>query len=755
MLYAAAAEQLSLLREEQEAFRGTVEQHMTDFHHAKAARDDAVREEEALRAQLHAAQLRSAQRQRAFAAAEAVLRESAESLAALQALCHCLESQLAAQRKCQRSALILRTSKADHEVSFDGREGESGADVSAADEAKSGAPQLCWMDPYSALHPATGSVFTYDLVAQTNTVEACLSEGTDSGARRPDEQTADDDRLDDENSDPHPSLNALLVDAVHDVLNGYNYTFLSTSASGRTAAAADNNSAEMKTSQGSTTTSTRNTVHSAELDTAEGRCGAGVLCWHVVRCLQQEAMKCGTRAFGVTLAIGCVVRAASNGAEGYLADVLGPKVRKQNVAAAAAHRGNEKKHLVPLVVMDAALHDDVAVHEHKLPAYCQRNGSDRRSRSSSEVRFRSLDPNRSPLSSADKARGVSSVPPSAPSTLLTGVPVSSLEEVEYWLGQARLHVRDASTTTKGSRRTEVDAQVNGAAAAAVDLDISEAASPYVVLLGVDSQDAAGRVHKSLVRIVDDNAFKLAASMLSVTAVHECTPSPHDPLSAHYCAAQERRIEDLHPTTPSSLFATYMHTALSLVLQKVASFSASSSSSSASSGSLFLAESSDVLDCENLVAQLLLSEDNTSAVSAAAVRAAVAQAAACPAALHSDMCAEWSLWNALLMSIFGGNTKTLWLHTADVFSDEVLLRHRRETKSASAYSEGQQRGGGSARAHGEEEETEGSGSGGGVKATHSSVEGVLRMCAFFCRAVRHDAVPCEVSADLDRILRHNV
>ncbi|KPI84000.1 hypothetical protein ABL78_6957 [Leptomonas seymouri] len=729
-MYAAAAEQLAALRDEQTASRLEVESHMSAFEAAEQQLHAAQLREAQLAESLHAAQQRTAHLMCEFEAAEARLRAAAEHLAETQSLCHYLESQISGHVKCQRSVLLLPSSPACSAPPQLARSSSLLGKEETAREARL-PPQLAWMGRYSVLHAPSGKVFSYDLVsalADEETEDIVEAEGSRDGARAGvigDDSVSDVEDGGVDGASKREALNSLLREVVHDALQGFNYTLLNTSTGAAPLCIASSHSLALMT---------------------------GPLTHRLSELLQTEAVRRGTRSLSVFLAIGRVVKSSSIGAA-QIEDLLRPLVAVDSDAPAGRGRASAAVNSgAQTVLMDAVIQsaDDCEVFKSGDVALTAAATDGVRRKSSSRPRFEPKSDGVQHSTRPSKPDHAATQSITSCSTTLIGVQVRSLEEVDDWLEKVGLSASETAESGGLSAGAPSDVRV---ATAGFDSAVAAPSNswtntPFIVLVGVDSQDAAGKVHKSLLRIVSDAAFEadvsayMPAGSASAMGITAGTRDAAD--TALQCA--------LSPPATPSLFGLFMFRAVTAVLQAACKWQRRSDTSHITSallpqGSLHGCDGGEVADLESLVGQLLAAPH--SRPSASDIRATVESMLNCPneeerlrelpspasTAEHTTQraCDEWGLWAALLRPIFGGNSKALWLHTACSSAEEPsAFRPSRERRGACSSRKGEAKG--------------------AVSAASCSVEVALRLCAVFCRLVRHDAVPCEVSADLDRLLR---
>ncbi|KPA76244.1 hypothetical protein ABB37_07987 [Leptomonas pyrrhocoris] len=726
---------------------------MSAFRNAEQQLHAAQRQETQLSEMLRAAQQRTVYRTREFAAAEARLREATEQLAATQSLCHYLASQIALHAKCQRSALLLtpsstsngtpppsRTSSASD---VEGNRHEAQLPSSREQQQQQQQQQLCWMDPYSVLHVPSGKVFSYDLVTAFG-ADALDDPPENEGIREGEgceDRRADDSVLCDEDGvfdgvRTRASLVSLLKDVVHDALQGFHYTLLETRTSS-TAVYSDTlftSTSSKRSAEGEDSCEQQTHVDTGRLPSQQS-VTTGQLTHRLLELLQTEAVQCGTQRLSVSFAVGRVAK-SSVAAAAHIEDLLRPLVDQQNAPSRGGLRrsGGAARQTVSTVLMDAVMCEAEDDGER-----CPRGASPWRRgtvshgtarRSSSRARFSPINANitQQHATAASKPLPAPFSCTTAATTTLTGVQVRSLAEVDDWLERV------------GLPPFKTDDSVGAWSSA-----------PCIVLVGVDSQDAAGKVHKSLLRIVSDAAF---TASLPATELARGAPAKGD-------TASKRGASDnaLHHTSPpqalTSLFGCFMLHAVAAVLRAAYKPQGLTNTSEDAPALLSFAAlhegdggDDEAPDLESFVEQLLAQPH--SSPSATEIRAAVLSIVNCPdevgnhcataaaaAAVEGrttqDISAEWRLWAALLRPVFGGNSKALWLHTArsaaDASSTDGLYKTG-ERGVPFRPDKGRRR----------------------SEAAPFSADAALGLCALFCRLVRHAAVPSAVSADLDRLLR---
>lgn len=730
MIYAAAAEQLATLQDEQHASRHVVELYMAAYEKSEVMLRAAQRRETQLTELLCTARQHTARLMRDFDDAERRLRTATEHLAATQARCHSLESQLASYVKCQRCAVLLLPQLTTPPPAFTSQPRllSSARSEQETTREASRQQQLCWMDPFCLLHVSSGSVLSYDLVA------ACDShEDTDVGEDAKQEhegstaQTMPNEELSDAEggvvaaaaAHSQTTITSLLRDVVHDALQGFDYTLLSTSA------------ADEAASPG----------HSLAMTMP------GPLSRRLLALLQSEAARCGTQALSVSLAIGRVTQSALTEAAD-LEDVLLPFLSELNAAAQRGRQEGKAAESVKTVLMSAVVGEDEDAEKSDRGRATSVNtcGSDNGSstsrysthqRGASRLpRFALRNPNVPPWkTSTTKEQHVVA---SSSTTVLTGVQVGSVAEVDEWLSKAGL--------------------------LSCDKDGAGVTSPCVVLMGVDAQDAAGKVHKALLRILSDAAFVKANTYLPSTEAtsqtvfsESCKPVPEQP---RLVSAPPSPLSPPLPLSASLCFHVMFHAVVAVLRTVCGAHGQASTSDAASqlvSHLVALYERNTAacaVDVES-VTQMLWTAPQL-CPSAAEARAVLQSIAACPRAVERQFTsasagcvtaevarqgvrAMWATWVALLRPVFGGNSKAIWLHaTRSSTMESAAPRPGKVHRGTHEIDDGE-------RMESRERAT-------AVAGDDSSSSLVaLTLCALFCRLVRHDAVPCEVSADLARLL----
>lgn len=614
---------------------------MATYEAAVAAHARAQQREAELRALLHAAEARTRQLRQAMDGAAAHLGDATLRLGRLQYTRNALQSRLAEHMHCQRAAILLPSTSCDA--------GDDEDDAAAAAAAASRLPplRLCRVDPFSLLDTRAGEGLAVDLVdvARRPSLPAADPTGVALEPWRtgiygdeadPDGDVAAGSGTDDitaevdEDGDGEveaalpaaPTLTSLLQQVVRDVLQGYHHTCLCT-----TAAAAD------------------------EPQEDGGGADPSALCLRLLHLLQREALRCGTRALSVTLAVGRVDADA-----GVWRDVLQPAAVRHGQLTLAVDA-------VPAESGDASREEDAHAFHHRRFSLSAGGGS---------------------CSSSGRAGShVGAAAPSAAASLtrLAGVPVCSLEEAAYWLGEAGVP--------------------------------SAGPGGVVVVLGVDSQAAGGGLRKSLLRIlVESTAAPRGAPRSSGAAAPAPRPSP-------------------------SVFALYMRDVL-----EAAALAA-------------LPGPGPGLDT-GAIAQYLDGAVGPAPLPAHKLRAIVAAASSgCPskpqaqrgplkAVRASAWDAAWALWAALLRPVFGGNCKAVWVHhhgESGLSTHSTASRHAHSGRAAGAMAATPTADAGAVRRRGSV----------ACSAPSDPVD-ALRLCAVFCRLVRHAAVPTEVSPELVQLLR---
>ncbi|KAG5508241.1 hypothetical protein JKF63_05497 [Porcisia hertigi] len=739
-MLSSATHQLRALRVMQHTKRAVVEEHMTAYDAAKHAYEMAQRQEAELRANLHAAEARTAQLRLHFDAAEAELRNATTHLSHTQLLCHSLESRIAEHVRCQRSAVLL-------------------AALPSSSISPPSRPQpLCLMDPYSLFHTAMGEAYTYDLVELGRRAASChpagmyTGEGGDNlseiGGREgsadveTDRGTHEGHAPDTAADDPpnSPTIESLLTDAVQDVLRGYHYTFFCTSVHG----------CSLCSSQGSPTRGVCLAAMSSIKSAADGVCGhpsrhhsslhPGDLCLRLLQLLQREALRSSTRALNVTLAAGSVGRdEAARTPRGEFTTMAG--------SAAASPRGAAEygwtdllhpiaaRHQQETVAMEAAPLDER--FERELPSMSLDPSSMRRRSVSSIGAVSSLDGGSMPsgvncgrqlsrpsLGSTDERAMAMHVP------TLEGVPLGSIEDAAFWLQEAGL----LAAVDTFNCRLNTAALKSSTPPSSGNLGSKATTSVVVVLVGVDTQDATGKLHKSLFRIVGDSHFdpegfdgsrvlrKGGSRGRSVDAAACCAPSTFSLYMSHVLGALARtaasnssgsadlelstaQLRNNHPRASAASFLTEM-----LVLQRaeIAPLSVQEVRTVAHRMSLRYPEGTCAFS---------RASDNYASMPPPHIRAA------------------WSLWATLLRSVFGGNSKALWIHCTSTGDSCSNAEDRGSDIDAHDAAKAASFLGGCHSSRVQRNDT-----------------AALRLSALFCRLVRHDAVASEMSPDLARFTR---
>jgi hypothetical protein len=773
MIYAAAVKQLAALRDAQSAARVEVESRMTTFERAEQQLDTAQQQEAQLTEMLRAAQRRTSQLRGEFSTAEAQLREAAEHLAETQSVCHSLESQIATHVKCQRSVLLLTRPYSSHRLPPSAISNHHDAASSL-----SSPPQLCWMDPYSVLHAASGNVFTFDLVttvrrggeyAHAGSAEA-TSEGEDDTAQG--SEGSDSGGEEGRGGSSHATLTSLLKDVVHDTLQGYHYTLLNTSTNDTApcfAALGGGEETERKPRDGSAECP-------GHLPLSPSSAGELTRC--LLQQLQSEAVRCGTQSLGVSLAVGRVVESTAT-IPAHIEDVLLPLLSHHDTTAVTAvtstQRGRQRSAAVEgvnTVRIDAVLRDGSegdgwgAAAAAAVAGGAPRSGThdDRSaSHSSSRTRFEYASVAAVPPDTTPTTSNHASLSPAPSATTLTGVQVCSMEEVDYWLEQVGLwlsssdsHTQDTHDEAPGS---SIEARSGSPLCGSVLVD-AQPTEPLVILLGVNSQDAAGKVHSSLLRVVHDAAFGVV-SMSNVSSRSDAAAgaTPGKRMSAVVDGVKGALLPPSPPA--ASLFYLFMLCATTAVLRAVCHAHGLAGTVEGAMELLLSQlqtwpekdeECTKSFDLEHLVAQLI--EAPLCGPSTVELRTAVQsissdpRGAACQlvpgaSAVLLDIAASqqrreaWALWAALLKPVFGGNSKALWLHAA------CTTAAAQEMPACVSSREGSRRRGSPPSCQ--------QGKAVDDPAAAASMESTLMLCTLFCRLVRHAAVACEVSADLQRLL----
>ncbi|KAG5481565.1 hypothetical protein LSCM1_05589 [Leishmania martiniquensis] len=717
-MISSATRQLRVLRATQHRTRMSVEERIAAYEAARHAYETAQRQEAELRAMLRAAEARTAQRLLECEDAEAELSNAAANLSHTQSLCHSLESRIAEHVRCQRSAVLLMVPPP------------------SSLSPSSVPPVLCRMDPYSLLHTPTGEAFTYDLVE----LSGCTAGGMHSGEEgdefseeeRGDVSGAAAQRHNNEGGDVDvdanqlfttPSIKSLLTDAVRDVLHGYHHTFLSTSADGSCLGCQDDISASGMHAE--------DTAPSVSGIPPES-CGhpyrhqwpgqPATLCLRLLQLLQREAARSGTRALSITLAAGCAgardaARLCGTGAATSVASApaAAASVWTDLLLPAAA------RHQQLTVTMEATPSEDY--EETVLPlttagvkGFYRESGSNVPGDTWLEVGHMHHD-SRAVPSSAPSSATANEPQPRTHAPTLEGVPVGSIEEAAFWLREA-----DLLATCSTSKAHEDATTLMSSSAAPVGHRDAQAAT-VVLLVGVDSQDARGKLHKSLLRIVSDPCFD--AGRLG-------RPRPEQ------MSGGKSRNGHIPLCCSPSAFALYMSHALESLARTAAAKTPNASNAGLCPASAKGEQSSATTNCPAQMLLLLLRGD-VAPLTAGEIRNAThsfssrcpAEVCAIAAADHGhasppQLDAAWLLWASLLRPVFGGNSKALWLHY---------------TTSAS-------RGSGA----GPHVAPKGISSPDGLRCPPSPDDdtAALRLSALFCRLVRHDAVAYELSPDLARL-----
>ncbi|GET87667.1 hypothetical protein, unknown function [Leishmania tarentolae] len=730
----SATRQLRALRAKQHSTRAVVEEHMAAYEAARYAYEAAQRQESELRTTLHAAEARTAQLLRNFEDAEAQLRRATTDLSHTQSLCHSLESRIAEHAKCQRSAVLLL-----------------GPPSYPAPQA-SGQPQLCQMDPYSLLHTPTGEAFTYDLVELSSCASANQAVGMLGGEESDDISEAEGrtgaadsaagldngegDRIDtDVNAlPPCPSMTSLLTEAVQDVLHGYHYTLVCTSSDGCCFCSQGSDATNNVCRATAPSPSDITAAACEQLHTSRQTCQPASLCLRLLQLLQGEAARSGIRALSITVSAGCVsgMEAPRMHRSGVLAGTA--TARESDRAAAtcgwvdlllpAAARRQQ-----PTVSMEAAPSDEReetawSSMAFDLKGMGGRSGVTVEASSRLDVSGTHPDGHHILLPSRPSASVAKEPPRTAHVPTLEGVPVGSIEEAAFWLREAGLLSTSDTSNTPKDREALRSSTVPSTALC--DVEGTTAASPVLVLLvGVDSQDATGKLHRSLLRIISDSHF-YRGYLTDTRLLLKSGSGGMNTDPPVYC----------FPST----FALYMSHALGVVAR-----AAAAKMSDGSGARLCAAQVSDEHGCAAAscsAEMLLLQRAEVAPLAACEIRAAVQSISLrCPAEVcavstatrghpssRSHLDAAWPLWVSLLQPVFGGNSKALWLHcTSGGSCGDGGVEPHGSSKGASSLDGLPSR-----------------------PAPRDDAE-ALRLSALFCRLVRHDAVASEVSPYLARLV----
>ncbi|KAG5481878.1 hypothetical protein LSCM4_06955 [Leishmania orientalis] len=726
----SATRQLRALRAKQQATRTGVEERMAAYEIARHAYETAQRQERELRAMLRAAEVRTAQLLVEFHDAETQLRNAATDLGHTQSLCHALESRIAEHVRCQRSAVLLLVPP------------------TCSPSPSSKPPLLCRTDPYSLLKTPTGEAFTYDLVELSSSLEAGMHSGEEgddvsetegrvgTAGAEADRGSDEGDGVDTEANEllTMPSIKSLLTEAVRDVLHGYHYTFLSTCADDCCLCCQDDNETDGVCVGAALSSSGMPAETCVQPNRHSWPCQPATLCLRILQLLQREAVRSGARALSITVAAGCVgFREAGHVCGTGSATTVASAIASSNATAACGWTDlllpAAARHQQLTVTMEAAPSEE---HEEtRLPSMTAGVESFR-GESASSVRADSwLDVGYMHHDSAVS-------PPSAPSSAaanetqlrthvptLEGVPVGSIEEAAFWLREAGLLA--TLDTSKAHKHTT---GLTSSGATSVGQGDAPAAtlppSTVVLLVGVDSQDAAGKLHKSLVRIVSDPNFdpgRLAG------------PSPL------LTSGGRSRNGDAPACCSPSIFALYMSYALGAIAR-----TAAAKTPMARDAGLWTSYVKG--ECERATVScsaelLLLRRAEVAPLTAGEIRSTTHSfSSRCPAEVCAiaaatrahdppppPLDAAWVLWATLLRPVFGGNSKALWLHYTSSGSDD----------------------GGSIGSH---DPAKGVSCPDGLRCPPIPRDdtAALQLSAIFCRLVRHDAVASEVSPDLARLAR---
>lgn len=711
---------------------------MAAYEAARYAYEAAQRQEAELRAMLRAAEARTAQLLRDFDDAEAQLRNTTTDLSHTQSLCHSLESRIAEHVRCQRSAVLLL------------------APPSSSMSQSSAPPRLCHMDPYSLLHTPTGEAFTYDLVELSSCASADQAvgmfirgesdDGSETEGRSDAEVGGNNDEGDDIDAEANqlpssPSITSLLTEAVRDALHGYHYTLLCTSSGGCRLCAQDENLTNKVCPATTPLTSDTPAAACGQPRKHRWTCQPASLCLRLLQLLQREAARSGTRALSITIAAGCV-------GEREAARIHGPGVTTRTASAEASDRAAAACGWTDLLLSAAARHQQVTVSMEAAPSQEREETAlpsmtsdvrDMRGTSGSSAGAGSwLDdgctrPNdrQSLLLSTPSAAAAKGAPLTTHTPTLEGVPVGSIEAAAFWLREVgllstpdtsnipkdRVALRSSTATSTG----HVDAQATTAASSVV-----------VLLVGVDSQDATGKLHRSLLRIVSDAHFDLG-----------CLAHARPLLKSGRGGINVDPPACCSPST----FALYM----SHVLGAVARAAAAKTPDAPDTGrcGTLVSGEHDGTAASSPVPMLLLQRAEVAPLAACEIRAtAQSISLQCPAEVcaiwtaarrhassRSQLDAAWSLWAALLRPVFGGNSKALWLHCT---SGGGRVGGSRGTDGSVGF----------------HDSTESASRPDGLPSPPVPCDdaAVLRLSSLFCRLVRHDAVASEVSPDLARLVR---
>ncbi|CAM37932.2 hypothetical protein, unknown function [Leishmania braziliensis MHOM/BR/75/M2904] len=736
----SATHQLRALRAKQHATRAVVEEHMAAYEAARYAYEAAERQEAELRVMLHTAEARTAQLLRDFYDAEAQLHNAATDLSHIQSLCHSLESRIAEHVRCQRSAVLLLVQPSSSTV-------------------PSSSPRLCQIDPYSLLHTPTGAAFTYDLVelstcAVAGQAAGMYSDNEDHDASEPEGRsgTADaeaernndkgDDVVAEANALPtFPSSTSLLTDAVQDVLHGYHYTLFCTSADGCCLCCHNGNPTNKACAAIAPSISGVPAMTCRQLHKDRSTCQPANLCLRLLQLLQREAVRSGARALRITVAAGCV----GGGEAAYIQRV---GVTTTTAPASATARAAALCGWTDLLLPVAARHQQLTVTMEAVPSdereeagrlsmaadvesVQERSDSSVRASSWLDVTYTHYDRSRVLLQSTPSAAVANETPLITQVPTLEGVPVGSIEEAVFWLQEAGLLA--TSDTSKDPKDAATLGSSTATSTSHVDAQATTFASAVVVLLiGVDSKDAAGKLHSSLLRIVGDAHFD-PGGFANATSLRK-RGSRGEKSDAPVCCS------------PSSL-ALYMSHAMGAIARTAAARTPDAPGAELSIAPVNGERGSAASRCP--AEMLLLQRAEVAPLAACEIRAVAHRISLhCPTEVRAiaavthghafpplQLDAVWSLWAALLRPVFGGNSKALWLHCTSCGDCGGSRRDRGDGTSSHDPAEGV--------STPDDPRT---------WPVPRDDTAALRLCALFCRLVRHDAVASKISPDLARLAR---
>lgn len=703
---------------------------MAAYEAARNAYETAQRQEAELRAMLCAAEARAAQLLRDFDDAEAKLRNTTTDLSHTQSLCHSLESRIAEHARCQRSAVLLL------------------APPSSSISKRSAPPRLCHMDPYSLLHTPTGEAFAYDLVELRSCASADQAVGVLNGGESDDgsetesmNDAADagawgsNDGGDDVDAEANqlpsrPSITSLLTEAVRDVLHGYHYTLLFTSSDGCRLCAQYENLTNNVCPATAPSTSDVPAAACGQPHKHRRTCQPANLCLRLLQLLQREAARSGVRALSVTVAAGCVGAREAARIPGSGVTARTASAKEPNRAAATCGWTDlllpaATRHQQLTVSMEAAPseeREETALPSMPSDVWSMRGTSGGSAGAGSWLDAGCTHPNDRHilLPSTSSATAATGAPLTSHAPTLEGVPVSSIEAAAFWLREAGL----LSTTDTSNISTDRVALKSPTTTSTERVDAQEVtadASVVVLLVGVDSQDATGKLHRSLLRIVSDTHF-----------------DPGYFAHAGPLLRSGSRGMDVDPPAccSPSTFALYMSHALGVVARAAAA--KMPDAGDAGQCATQVSDEHDGTAASSPVRMLLLQGAEVAPLAACEIRAAAQSislqwpaevCASSPAARghassRSQLDAAWSLWAALLRPVFGGNSKALWLHCTNGDS-----RGFHDSAGSAPIPDGLP-----------------------SPPVPRDDTAALRLGALFCRLVRHDAVASEVSPDLARLVR---